>query len=220
LRDTDPKAIRRGYGVILERTVCELRGLSCLPLELAAPPRQQIMVSRSFGTRLVAKDGLKAALAHFAARAGEKLRAQGLATQALQAFVQTSPHDATRPYSNAVTVAFAQPTQDSGALVQAALSGLERIFRPGLEYQRAGVLLLDLAPAARAQGSLFAIEDAAGTGRAARLMEALDQINQRHGRGTLRYAAEASSTEWRMRQRLKSPAYTTQWGELPVVRAS
>lgn len=220
LRDADPKALRREFGVVLERIVWELRGVSCLALETVPPPRQQIMVSRSFGTRIVGKDPLRAAVASFAARAGEKLRAQGLAAGALQVFIHTSPFDERRPYyANAHTLAFVAPTQDTGALLRVASRGLDRIYRPGHEYQKAGVMLLDLAEAGRRQGTLFAAPEAVDPERMARLMEALDRINRRHGRGALRYASEAVSDEWRMRQRLKSPGYTSRWGELPVVRA-
>jgi DNA polymerase V len=219
LREADPKALRREFGVVIERIVWELRGVSCLPFEMVPPPRKQILTSRSFGTRLTAYTDLRAAVVSFATRAGEKLRAQGLAAQALNVFVQTSPFNAARPYyANAATFTFETPAQDTGVLIRAALRGLERIFRSGPAYQKAGVLLLDLVPAGFAQGSLFAATSG-DPSRSARLMEALDRINREFGRGTLRYASEAVSDSWRMRARLKSPAYTTCWDELPSVKA-
>jgi DNA polymerase V len=219
LRDADPKTLRQKFGVVIERIVWELRGVSCLPLETVPPPRKQILTSRSFGTRLTAYADLRAAIASFATRAGEKLRAQGLAAQALNVFVQTSPFDPAQPcYANAATLDFETPVQDTGLLIRAALRGLERIFRSGPAYQKAGVLLLDLVPAGFAQGSLFAATSG-DPSRSARLMETLDRINREFGRGTLRYASEAVSDSWRMRTRLKSPAYTTCWDELPSVKA-
>jgi DNA polymerase V len=219
LRDAEPKALRREFGVVMERIVWELRGVSCLPLETIPPPRQQILTSRSFGEKLTALDDLRAAVARFAARAGAKLRAQGLKTQALNVFVQTSPFDPAQPYyANAATLSFAAPEQDTGALIRHALLGLTRIYRPGLAYQRAGVMLLDLLPATREQGALFAPK-AGDPARAARLMAALDHINQKYGRETLRYGSEAVSDRGRMRARLKSPAWTTCWQELPVIKA-
>jgi DNA polymerase V len=219
LRDAEPKALRREFGVVVERIAWELRGVACLPLETIPPPRQQILTSRSFGEKLTALDDLRAAVARFAARAGAKLRAQGLKAQALNVFVQTSPFDPAQPYyANAATLPFAVPEQDSGALIRHALLGLTRIYRPGLAYQRAGVMLLDLLPATREQGALFAPK-AGDPARAVRLMAALDQINQKYGRETLRYACEAVSDRGRMRARLKSPAWTTCWQELPVIKA-
>jgi DNA polymerase V len=219
LREADPKALRREFGVVIERIVWELRGVSCLPLEMVPPPRKQILTSRSFGSRLTAYADLRAAIASFATRAGEKLRTQGLAAQALNVFVQTSPFDPAQPYyANAATLDFETPVQDTGFLIRAALRGLERIFRAGPAYQKAGVLLLDLVPTGFAQGSLFAAIPG-DPARSVRLMKALDRINREFGRGTLRYASEAISDSWRMRARLKSPAYTTRWKDLPTVKA-
>jgi DNA polymerase V len=220
LRDSDPKQIRRRFGVVMERIVLELRGVSCIPLESIPPPRKQILTSRSFGERLTALDDLRAAVSAFAARSGEKLRSQGLCARALCVFIHTSPFDTARPaYSNAVTIQFDCPSQDSGFLIRSALRGLERIFRPGFAYQRAGILLPDLIPSGMEQRTLFAVnrEDKSRDGR---LMEALDRINRVYGRQTLRYASEGLGGRWRMRQQLKSPAYTTRWSELPVVLAN
>ena len=219
LREADPKRLRQHFGVVMERIGRELRGLSCIPLETVPPARQQILTSRSFGTKLTELDDLRAAVSAFAARAGEKLRSQGLCAQALCVFIHTSPFDIAQPqYSNAVTLAFERPSQDSGYLIRCAMRGLERIYRHGYAYQRAGVLLPDLVPAGVAQGSLFdpGPED---TGRSDRLMEVLDRINRVHGRQAVYYAGETLSERWHMRQRLKSPAYTTRWNELPVVRS-
>lgn len=219
LRDADPRTLHSAFGVVMERIVRELRGVSCLPLESVPPPRRQIRVSRSFGERLTGLDDLRAAVARFAARAGEKLRAHQLSAQALSVFIHTSPFDTTRPgYANALTLPFVTPSQDSGLLIRMARLGLEKIYRPGYAYQKAGVLLLDLVPMEIRQGSLFAAE---GTDPecSKRLMAVLDRINGTYGRQTLRFGSEALSETWRMRVRLKSPAYTTRWNELPRVRA-
>jgi DNA polymerase V len=219
LRDSDPRRIGRQFGVVMERIVLELRGVSCIPLESIPPPRKQILTSRSFGERLTHLDDLRAAVSAFAARSGEKLRQQGLCAQALCVFIATSPFDASRPpYSNAVTIQFDRPSQDSGFLIRQALRGLERIFRPGFAYQRAGVLLPDLIPSSMEQMTLFSC--AGGEERAERLMEAVDRINRLYGRRAVRYASEGLGERWRMRQQMKSPAYTTRWSELPVVLAN
>lgn len=218
LREADPKRLRGAFGVVMERIVLELRGVSCLPLEIAPPPRRQIMASRSFGVRLTAPDDVRAAVASFAARAGEKLRGQHLCAQALGVFIHTSPFDTSRPgYANALTVPFATPSQESGLLIKTALLGLARIYRPGYAYQKAGVMLLDLVPADLRQGLLFA-PPADDPARSAALMTAMDRINRAYGRQTLRFGSEAVSNQWRMRARLKSPAYTTRWEDLPRVR--
>lgn len=217
LREADPKWLRRRFGVVVERMAWELRGVSCLPLEAIPPPRQQLMVSRSFGTRLTERDDLRAAVASFAARAGEKLRDNGLAAQALTVFLQTSPFDTAWPfYSNTQTTCFNRPTQDSGILVGASLHGLERIYRAGLAYQRAGVLLSDLVAMGVEQMPLFS-SDIPKMGRSKQLMRVLDKVNRTYGRGTLKYGSQCFGGTWKMRAKFKSPAYTTRWEDLPLV---
>ena len=219
LAEADPRRIRKSFGVVMERTCRELSGVSCLPLELVPPLRKQIMVSRGFGERLSKLDDLRAAVTAFATRAGEKLRKQGLKTAAICVFIHTSQFDTNgQHYANSATAGLDRPTRDSCILVKCAVQGLERIYRKGFAYQRAGVMLLDLAPEGAEQGVLFTDMPAAD-GRSDRLMDALDRINRAQGRGTVRYAGEGLGERWRMRQRLKSAGSSTSWAGVPAVRA-
>jgi DNA polymerase V len=212
LSQADPKHLRQHLGVVMERIVCELQGLSCIPLEAMPPPRKQILTSRSFGEKLTQFADLRAAVSHFASRSAEKLRRQQLATTVLNVFVATSPFDTQNPqYSNSATLIFDQPTDNAADLIQAAHQGLTRIYKPGYSYQRAGVILPDLLPASVAQSSLF--DDETNTRQTEQLMATLDQINRRYGKSTVRYASEMLSQRWHMRQQYKSPSYTTQWAE-------
>ena len=216
LRDADPKMMRQHFGVVMERMVMELQGISCIPLEELPPPKKQIMTSRSFGEKLTGFDDLRAAVTHFSARSAEKLRQQKLTTQAMTVFIQTSPFDTSRPqYSNSATTEFITPTNDSAQLIEAAHHGLHRIFRKGFSYQRAGVLLPDLLPSGVIQATLF--DCAERSGRKEQLMAALDNINRRHGKKSILYASEIISSRWHMRQQFKSPSYTTNWHELLTI---
>jgi len=219
LSTADPRRLRQRFGVVVERVGWELRGRSCLPLESVAPPRKQVMVSRSFGAPVSDLAELRAAVTTFASRAGEKLRAQGLSAQALTVFIQTNPFDTKRSfYANALTVAFAVPTQDSGVLVRSATVGAGRLFRPGDAYRKAGVLLPDVILANQAPADLFA-EAGEGDLRSRGRMAVLDALNQRYGRGTLRYAEQLVGTDWPRRAERRSGASTTRWVALPVVSA-
>jgi len=201
----------------MERIVCELQGISCIPLEAMPPPRKQILTSRSFGEKLTRFDDLRAAVSHFANRSAEKLRRQQLATSVLTVFVATSPFDTKKlPYSNSATTVFDQPTHHAADLIQAAHQGLKRIYKPGFSYQRAGVILPDLLPAGVAQGSLFD-DDENNSRQATELMATLGLINRRYGKSTVRYASEMLSHRWHMRQQFKSPSYTTKWAELLTI---
>lgn len=219
LAEADPSWLRRLGGVVLERIGRELAGCSCLPLELVPPAKKQIMVSRSFGERLTSLTDLQGAVAAFAARAGVKLRRERLRAQAMTVFVQTSPFADAEPwYANGVTLVLERPTQDSGRLIQYAQEGLMRIFRPGLRYQKAGVLLMDLTPAGTEQGLLFATQ-APDSPATVRLMTCVDTLNRAPARRVVCHARELVSTRWQMRQQRKSVNRPTDWAHLPVVHA-
>jgi DNA polymerase V len=217
LKQANPIWLRKHFGVVMERIFLELNGIPCIPLAAIAAQRQQILTSRSFGYRLTEISDLLAAVSAFTSRAAEKLRQQELSAQAICVFIHTSPFDPTTPaYNNAATLSFERPTQDTCLLVRCALSGLRKIFKPGYRYQRAGVLLFDLVPNGMRQLSLLT-EYPDETSKSDNLMALLDEVNGHYGRHSLRFASAMLSCKWQMRQNLKSPAYTTNWRELPVV---
>ena len=216
LRQADPKQIRAAFSVVLERTVEELRGLSCLALEMVVPERDQIMCSRSFGREVTALPELKEAVISYASRAAEKLRAQGSQAGALRVSLRTNPYKARTPqYANALQVALPAATSDSRLLARTAVTLLERLYRPGFVYQKAGVMLMDLRPASQRQASL--LESARDSEKQTALNLTLDRINQRYGRGAILLAGAGLSKGWSMRRGNVSPAYTTDWSALPVV---
>lgn len=216
LRDVDLSRLRDRFSVVLERTVRELRGVACLELVDIAPAKQQIISSRSFGRYVTDLQELEEAVSVYMSRAAEKLRRQGSVAATIHVYIRTNPHNADEPQcSPGMTVALASPTADSMRLVEAALAGLRRIYRSGYRYQKAGVALSGIAPAGISQGNLFAgTHDPA---KSARLMCALDGINARMGKGALRLASDGVAQRWRMKTGNRSPAYTSNWNELPIV---
>jgi DNA polymerase V len=217
LKRADPKAIRRKMRVVGERLVYELNGRPCLPLELVEPPRQGLTVSRSFGQTLTALQPIKEALVQFVGRAGEKLRHQNLMAGQVLVFVTTNRFSATQPfYANSATVKLPYPIDFTPDLIEAAVQLLETLYRPGFHYQKCGVMLLDLSPATQVQADLFDTRDRA---REAWLMRALDSLNADYGARTVRVGNNGGKRPaWAMRQAFRSPRYTTNWRELPVVR--
>ena len=215
LRDADPDMIRAKFSVVLERTVRELRGVSCLELEEVAPDKQQIMCSRSFGEYVYDRDQLEEVVASYASRAAEKLRNQDSLAGALMVFIRTNPFNPREPqYHRSLTIPLPEATADTRILINWALKILRRIYRSGFAYQKAGVMLTDLRPRTMAQASLFSDPE---DDRSRQLMATLDVINQRWGRGTLRSAAEGMEKPWQMKRQRLSPGYTTDWAGLPVV---
>ena len=221
----DPATVKARWSVVLERTVRELRGIPCIDLDHAPAPKQQIAVTRSFGQRVTELAELQEALTEFASRAAQKLRAQDSHTSAVLVFIRTSPFKPQAPqYSRSITVPLRLPSSDTLQIVGSALAGLDRIYRAGYDYAKAGVMLLDLQPACQGQQELD-LGDAAveHERRQARLMRALDAVNDRFGRGTLTLGSAGLCQEpgrrWTMRQERRTPRYTTCWDELLTVGA-
>ena len=218
LRRADAETIRSRFSVVLERTVSELRGVSCLALEEVAPAKQQIMSSRSFGQYVYEFEELKEAVVSYIAKAAEKLRAQDSLAGAVQVHIRTNPFKPTAPqYQRTVTAPLPEPSADTRVLAGFAALLLKDIYRPGFAYQKAGVMLSELRPRQMRQQNLFG--DESGDNRALALMKTMDSINARWGRGTLRLSSEGLSKTWQMRRGRLSPAYTTSWGELPIAVA-
>jgi DNA polymerase V len=218
LRDADINQLRSRFGVVMERTVRELRGTPSLAMSDISPPRKQIVSSRSFGRYVTALQELEEAVSSYMGRAAEKLRDQDSVAATVSVYIRTNPHKQDEPlYNPAMSIGLPQPSSDTRLLTAAVLACLKQIYRPGLRYQKAGVVLSDIAPANIVQGDLFAAAPAT-TARAGRLMTTLDSINRRMGSGTLRLASEGFEQGWQMKRGNRSPAYTTSWDELPVVR--
>lgn len=219
LKNASPRDIRARFGVVMERTCQELRGLSCLALEEVAPPRQEIVSSKSFGAMAVSLAELEEAVSTYIARAGEKLRAQRSVCGAVHVFVQTNPFRQQDPqYSNGLTVPLIEPTNDNRVLAGAALLGLAAIYREGFQYKKAGVMLMNLAPGAIRQGTLF--DAPREREKSVRVMAALDALNQRFGRDAVHLGSAGLAPRWAMRAENKTPCYTTRWDELPRALAN
>lgn len=224
LQGLDPASVRRSWSVVLERTVRELNGIACIELEEAPAPKQQIACTRSFGQLVTALQDLQQAVAEFASRASHKLSKQNSHAMAVLVFISTSPflqEDA--QYARSSTIPLLRPTADTLQIVQTALGGLERIYKEGYRYAKAGVMLLDLQEARQFQGELDLEGEPQAEQqheRSKRLMVAMDAVNDRFGRGALQLGSAGTPRakyRWEMRQERRSPRYTTHWDELLVV---
>ena len=218
LRDAPPKLIRQRYGVVLERTVLELNGLSCLEMEEGTLPKQQIICSRSFGELLSRIEDIAPAISNFATRAAEKLRRQHSVAEAIQVFLHTNPHREQDPqYHQAIVVPCLTPTDDTRTLIQAAMAGLQAIYRPKFKFMKAGVMLMGISSPQQVTASLFTtrMEPSA---KSVQLNEVLDRTNLRYGKNTLLFASSVlPSSRWHMRREKKSQGYTTKWNEIAIV---
>ncbi len=219
LQRMDPAAAKAGWSVVLEKTVRELNGVPCIEFVDEPPAKQQIACTRSFGHPVTELIELQEAITEFACRAAEKLRKQGSHTGHIMAFIRTSSFRKQDPqYSRSASIPLPSPTSDSAHITQAANAIIKRFYRPGFKYAKAGVMLMDLQPATRHQLTLD-FDEAMPENRV-RLMTAMDQLNQRYGRGTLKLASAGAPRArklWALRQERMSTGFTTDWGGLAVV---
>ena len=211
LKLADPDYIRQQFSIVLEKTVRELNGVMCMELKNIEEPNKEIMVSRSFGRRVKDKQELIEAITSYTSRAAERMRKQESVATSLYVYIRTSPHDNKKQYANGVNIPLFQPSDDTMVLTNAALLGLDYIFREGFDYQKAGVTLCNLTSKHQKQGSLFN-----GTISHSR-MNVMDTINQRW-KGKLKLGSEGVTKEWEMKSQFKSRNYTTNWDQLLTVR--
>jgi DNA polymerase V len=205
----DPAMVKRRWSVVLERTVRELQGTSCVELEHEPQAKQEIACTRSFGHPVTEQSDLAEAITEFASRAAQKLRTQSSMTGQVLCFIRTSPFRQDAQYSRSITVPLRRPSADTAVIVAAALSGLKAIYRPGFKMAKAGVMLLELQ------------SDDNVTDRG-RLMATLDDLNHRYGRGTVLMASAGlagNRRSWSMKQERRTPGYTTCLDDMAVARA-
>lgn len=207
--------MRARYGVTGARVIEELRGVSCIPLEEAVPAKQTITCSRSFAGQVTELDELRAAVAAFVERAGEKVRAGGQCASAMTTFVERNRFDPSAPRCDgAFTVNFPVPTNLNREFMAAADRSIRLLWERGGRWKKAGVLMLGLVPADAQQQSFLDVVDREREGD---LMRALDAVNHKHGRQVLRSGTAWLSRQWRPLAERCSPRYTTQWDELRKV---
>lgn len=216
LQAADQDWIRKTFSVITLRTVLELGGMSCLPVESVADPKQGMMVSRCFGRPVTALSEMKEAVATHTSRLAEKLRQEGLETRLLIIAMRTNRFAThTAQYEVSHEVKLAVPTNHTDQLLLQALKATEAIFKPGFQYYKAAVSAPALVEADCLQTNLF---EQPASSKSQQLMQALDQINHHMGAGSIQYGAVGLKQDWQTRVGYPSQRYTTQWDELPIAK--
>ncbi|EBD9558037.1 Y-family DNA polymerase [Salmonella enterica] len=214
LARANPAFIRKNFNVVLERTVRELNGVSCISLEEAPSPKQQIICSRSFGERVTTYEALRQAICQHAERAAEKLRGERQFCRHIAVFVKTSPFAVNEAYyGNVASEKLLLPTRDTRDIISAAVKALDSIWLDGHRYAKAGVMLNDFTPSGVSQLNLF--DEEQPRAQSDELMKVLDRINH-SGKGKIWFAGRGIAPEWQMKRDMLSPAYTTRWSDIPV----
>lgn len=212
LAAADAWTLRKQFSVVLEKTARELRGAACLELDGVAPPKQEICCSRMFGQRLNDLPPIREAVAAYAARASEKLRAQGSVCKRVRVSIRTGMFNPDEPkFAKGMMCELPYPTDDTRVITHAALAALEQLYRPGFAFAKAEVLLVDLCQRGEFTDDLFAVAQPAASEK---VMAVLDTINAKWGRGTLRPGIVPVEPEWGMKRELLSQSFTTRVDQL------
>ena len=212
LANTSAKLIRQQFSVVLERTVRELNGESCIALEQIPATKKQIICSRSFGARVTSLVQMRQAVCQHATRAAEKLRKERQQAKLLSVFIRTSPYQNNTPqYSNALTAELPRPSNDTRDLIQLSIRLLDQLWRDGYDYAKAGVVLSDFYDIGTYQAGLFDQPSAHTNSR--QLMHVVDEINH-SGLGKVFFARQGIKKDWAMKREHLSPAYTSRWNGL------
>lgn len=214
LRDADQGTIRKKFGVVVERICRELAGHSCLELSEVSEPKQQIIRSRSFGQLVTEIDALQAAVTTHISSALEALREQDSVASMVSVFLDTNPfrqQDAQFHASQSTALPF--PSSDTMEFNRAAATLLNQLYRKGYLYKKAGVMIAGIESASGRQVDLFAPQSKPERDK---LMQTMDTLNNKYGRGTVQLASATVGNDWRMSRQNLSPCYTTRLRELIV----
>jgi len=211
----DRGIMQNKYGVTGARIIEELRGQPCHALETAPPAKQSITVSRSFGTIVTQQADVRSAIANFIERAAEKARAQHRCASSLLLFVAGNRFDQRAAHCDAThTITFPVPTNVTSELLTAADRCMPTLLKANGRWKQAGVTLLGLLDQSTQQQSFL---DPINRPRAQALMTAVDGINAKHGRASIRPGSTTLSSRWQPLANRCSPRYTTNWDEVPRV---
>ena len=211
---SDPKEICKAVSVTGERIHYELNGVSCIPIE-EVKNKKTIISSKSFGKKVGTVEELEEAVSMYAARACEKLRAQESRAQGLHVFLRTSPYlDKERRYTNGMSSYFTIPTSNTSKITKEAKRLTSKLFLPNYEYQKIGVVLLNITDAKNEQYSFYEVED---YDKSDTVMGTIDSVNEKFGNRSIFFGAQGINKDWKMRADRKSAMYTTKVDDLPRV---
>ena len=216
----DVSTLRRRYGVVLERTLREIQGVSCLPVESVPKPKEQILRSRSFSHATNDRSVLLSSVSTHMTEVARQLRREKAEAKKAGVFFLTSPFKENEPWHAAEPVTeLTLPTSDTMRLVEVACRLVEAHWRPGFRYCKAGAFVTDLIPegSSSVTGSLFDLPDEERDETRRRLMECLDDLTRRFGKGAWKIGSSGLADGWQMKRDRLTPAYLTRWADIMTV---
>ena len=218
LYKADPRWVRQHLGVVGERTYRELHGELCFPVSDKQDNKKQCRVSRSFENYVESFEDLEKRIISYATRASEKIRNDNLQSKRISVFIRSNKFNKNNhQYYGSETLDFVTPTNDLFEIVRKAIAALKLIYRPGIKYKKAGVLLSDLTPQGIYTRDLFVQKSEESLLKNIKVNRVFDVLNQRYGSGTICLAKENYEKFYLTRRKNLSPAYTSNFNDLPIV---
>ncbi|MEI4549922.1 Y-family DNA polymerase [Pseudoalteromonas spongiae] len=212
LANQSAKYMRKQFSVVLERTINELNGMSCLSWDEVKQKKKEVYSTRSFGERITDIHSLKSAFSAHSTIVSRKLRRQGSLAKRLVIFAHSSPFE-DNYYKRAFIHEFPVASSDALVFANAVRDVLLKIYKPGVRFYKCGIGAIELEDEMHQQGDLFNQSQ-----DNPQLMKCLDDINNRFGSHTLKIASEKQTSFWKMRRDFLSPRYTTRWSDIPVIQ--
>jgi DNA polymerase V len=204
-------------GVVGMRLIRELQGITSSEIEAnkEQPSKKIIATTRMFGSPVTDIQDIKEAVATYTARAAEKLRRQHCAASSISVFIvprisSTGAHFRHGPIISHYRI-LPLATSLTNELIKASTALVDQLFEKGRAYKKAGVTLSGIVPDSSIQASLFT---PAASEKNRMLMSMMDNINFSMRNDIIKFAASGTNRDWKMRQELRSPRYTTRWDEL------
>lgn len=179
-----PSHIQSVFSVVLKRTVLELNGISCIDIEHTPPTKKQIVSSRTFGQRITDIHDLKEAVIKRTQEAFTRARNEQVLVGCIIVFAYSNPFDKTKPfYKKEQSSSFAVPTDDLRLLVQTATRLMDQVYKSGIEFKKAGVILTCLEPKHTYTYDL--LTDHQDLEKTEQLMKAIEEVQQIFGKNKI-----------------------------------
>jgi len=231
LKECNEIFIREKKGVVLHRTVLELRGTKCKYIEDTVPVKKSVCVSRSFGRKLSDYKDIRSALIVYVQKAASKIRINDLFCRTITIFLKTSKYE-NNIYKNSKTYTLIEPTIDLRLIWKISDKLLKKIYKQSFFYSKVGIILSDFYKEESIQRSL--IDDRFNNDilrkNEVKIMKVIDVINNKFGYGKIKLSSDCDkdffskqnnnnkNSNWQMKSEYRSPCYTTSWCDIPKVK--
>ena len=228
LREFNESFARKKKGVVLQRSILELKGVICNEVEEESAKKKSICVSRSFGMKLNAYEDIRSALIVYVQKASSKMRDYNLFCKSISIFLKTSNYQE-KKYKNTKTYSFLEGTNDVRVIWNISEKLLKEIYLSDFLHSKVGVILSDFCDCKNIQKSLFHDGNQGYYKKKSdsiKLMKIMDNINKKFGDSKLRLSSDENGSfyskkrnaKWSMKSEYRSPCYTTNWCDIPKIK--